>query len=724
MANNNAVSLSTIRPDFDLILAQLRSAARNKNTWKSFLDTDVGETLLQFISAIGELDQYAISRTFEEMYSESADLDSTLYGITKMLGVRLLRKSPSSTYFRLPDGSNSGSPNSGNTANDYIIKQAYQNPYYDVSLPLGGGATPDAARITNPIMFYSYGKLKRIVSEEFPANLQMSIQPYSKFSSSDGMLFNRVTIKFDAITDISNPNDPGWFGYIEDTNNPGVETAAVLYRGIVTDKFFTPTGRDFFSIVSSEKDFIVSDRDVQVFINNLQLDVVYNGLWNYRLEDLNNSVVQDITTSKGKLHLLFGSDLYGYKPTINDTVQLRYVTTNGLADNALKLKSTKLSNLSYPLDNTTDSCIYPLSGGEDQTPAKDYAFLGPYIYSSGYAERAVTPQDYKTVFDTYPGILDSRVDGQRHLNSSSPAFMNLIRVTTYPKQNETFFNIMTADVKKRSMFSPEFYTTWASQDVPLYPIHRIFNIRANVYCFNLVDLVSARDKISTAILSLVDKLNSPLVGKIGINLTRDLILKTIREAVDGIDYIELLEPSTDVISDMISPMPEDFTIGVSSVPSLTGPIDYAVETFCEDDNTTSSTQRSWNLSDVKTVVGTGKDITVFFTKAPNFFYTVPQLISQNITNYPYLRNVYYRLWRKIKGVPNPEWEAVTTLLAESSLSVSPGTKYSSIVDNGTTVGSPTPAFPLYNAAQPSISLLANNWNVNNTINIYYTSRNR
>lgn len=716
--SDQAIALSRVQPDFVAMVAQLQRAARTRRSWNSFLTTDVGQTLIEFISAIGELDQYSVSRVFEEMFSETADLDSSLYGITKMLGVRLDRKKPSSTYFRLPDASNSGSGVVGNTANDLILKHAYLNPYYDISIPLGGGATPAATRITDPILFYSYGKIKRLVSNEFSSSSQMIIQPYTRFSSSEGMLFNRLPIKFDPIVDVADPSDDGWYGYCENELNSAIKEAPVLYKGNVQDKFFAPSGQDFFSIISSESGFTVSDEDVEVYSNQTKLNLVTNGLWNYRVGN-DSLVVQDITTSSGKMHILFGSDLYGFKPTINDTIRLRYVTTNGTADNLLSFKSTKLSSVSYPLDNNGDSCIYPLINASDETPANEYALLGPFLFAANDGQKGVTPQDYKVIFDRYLGNLDTVLDGQRNLNKSSPAFMNLIRVTTYPKHDETFNNTMFEAMKKVTMYPCEFFTTYESPDVPLYPIYRRFNIRAEVYCDNTLDLVTGRQAVSAAILSLVDKTNAPNVGKLNKNLPIETILKTMRESTNGIAYIKLIEPAFDVIADMVPPKPEAGLSNVVAAAILTGSIDYALEIFCLDDNQNdSSAERTWGIGDVLTVVGTGNQIVVYFKKAPNFVCTEALQLSTNLGGYNYLDGVKYRLWRKIKSVPNPVWEPASNLINEVSLPFNTATGFSSITDTGATF-SATPPFPQYNEARPSISVLAAGWQAVNCIQMFY-----
>lgn len=720
--STNSISLSRINPDFDYILDQLLRAAQSRATWVSFLTTDVGESLLEYISAIGEYDQYAISRTFEEMFSETADIDSSIYAITKMLGVRLSRKKPANTYFRLPDASNSGSSNVGTSDNDYIIKQAFNNPYYDSSIPLGGGATPDAARITDANKFYSYGKIKRIISAQFPASSQMIIKPYSRFSSSEGMLFNRLSIKFDPIVDIANPNDKGWFGYSENIDNQSLVEPALLYRGDISNKYFQATGQDFFSIISSESDFTVSNEDVDVFINSEKLDIAHNGLWNFRVGTEGSKVVQDLTTSKGKLHILFGTSLYGYKPTVNDTIQLRYAITKGAEDNTLSFKSNKLACLDYVIDNETEALIYPLINGTNQTTPREYSTLGPASFASVLGTKGVTQQDYKTIFSLYEGNLDVIVDGQRDLNKSSPTFMNLVRVTTYPKHNKTFNDLMFSEIKKKTMFSNEFYTTYASVDNPLYPILRKFNIRANVYCLNLVDLVTARQRIEYALLRLVDKYSAPLIGKMNIDIPRETILKTIRESVVGISYIELIEPTSTVISSMLPPTPKAFETTATAATNLVGSIDYALEVFCEDDNKVSSTSRTWSLGNITTTVGTpsGNQIKVYFEKVSNFTYTEPNQVSNSIQGWPYLRNVKYRLWRKRNVVPSPFWEVVSnTLVDDSSLTANPATNLTYILDTGTIGITPVPAYPEYNAAKPSVPVLDDNWQSVNTINMIY-----
>lgn len=99
--------LSTIKPDVEDIVTQLQSQLSTKNSWKDLLTTSVGETILEFIATVGGNDQYAIERAFKEMFPQTARLDSSIYAITRLLGVRLQRKVPAQTSITVV---NTGAP--------------------------------------------------------------------------------------------------------------------------------------------------------------------------------------------------------------------------------------------------------------------------------------------------------------------------------------------------------------------------------------------------------------------------------------------------------------------------------------------------------------------------------------------------------------------------------------------------------------------------------------
>ena len=91
-----ATTLSTVHPDFESIKAQLQSILSGKDSWKDLITTSTGTTLIEFIAAAGAFSQYSIESALQETSLDTAKLDSSVYSIARMLGVRIQRKRPSS----------------------------------------------------------------------------------------------------------------------------------------------------------------------------------------------------------------------------------------------------------------------------------------------------------------------------------------------------------------------------------------------------------------------------------------------------------------------------------------------------------------------------------------------------------------------------------------------------------------------------------------------------
>lgn len=90
----SVLALSTIKPDLNDMVTQLQNALASKESWKDLLTTATGQAILEFIAAVGTYDQYSIESALQETNLDTAKLDSSVYGITRTLGVRLGRKTP------------------------------------------------------------------------------------------------------------------------------------------------------------------------------------------------------------------------------------------------------------------------------------------------------------------------------------------------------------------------------------------------------------------------------------------------------------------------------------------------------------------------------------------------------------------------------------------------------------------------------------------------------
>lgn len=86
------ITLSTVNPDHADIVAQLQAALTSRNAWKDRLTTSTGQTLVEFIAAVGAYDQYSIESAFQECFPESAKNPDSIYAAAEFLGVRTNRK--------------------------------------------------------------------------------------------------------------------------------------------------------------------------------------------------------------------------------------------------------------------------------------------------------------------------------------------------------------------------------------------------------------------------------------------------------------------------------------------------------------------------------------------------------------------------------------------------------------------------------------------------------
>lgn len=106
---NETLKLSAVKPDFEQVMIQLQSALANKSAWKDIIPASVGQTILEFISAILVLNQRSIERAVQESMLDSARLNTSVMMIARMLGVHILRKRPAVVTVELTRQTTAGS---------------------------------------------------------------------------------------------------------------------------------------------------------------------------------------------------------------------------------------------------------------------------------------------------------------------------------------------------------------------------------------------------------------------------------------------------------------------------------------------------------------------------------------------------------------------------------------------------------------------------------------
>lgn len=90
------LKLTQTKPDFESLVLQMQMYLSQKETWKDLLLSSTGETLIELMAAVGTFNQFGIESASRETFLSSAVRDSSIYAITRMLGVRITRKSPAS----------------------------------------------------------------------------------------------------------------------------------------------------------------------------------------------------------------------------------------------------------------------------------------------------------------------------------------------------------------------------------------------------------------------------------------------------------------------------------------------------------------------------------------------------------------------------------------------------------------------------------------------------
>lgn len=86
------LNLSNVQPDFEGIRTQLQTSLSTKASWKGLLPTQTGQTLIDFVAAVGAQGQMKAMRYGQDAYSETAIADRAIYAIADMQGLRLSRK--------------------------------------------------------------------------------------------------------------------------------------------------------------------------------------------------------------------------------------------------------------------------------------------------------------------------------------------------------------------------------------------------------------------------------------------------------------------------------------------------------------------------------------------------------------------------------------------------------------------------------------------------------
>lgn len=341
----------------------------------------------------------------------------------------------------------------------------------------------------------------------------ITIPPYTQFTATGGMLFNRTAI----------------------TLNATLPTTAQLYEGVVRSNDITGTGTPFQLFVSGDDKFTVSDEDVEVRLNDVIIPRTTRGLW--LLNGKNG--VQDTTTATGQLLLTFGGDVYGSVPQTSDRLSIRYTVTRGtLGQNSGIVGDNVVCN---DFRVVTGVASAALTGGGDEKLPVFYRKLGPQLFAA--RDGATTEEEYNAVAAEYPGVVDARVLGQRNVAPADVRWMNMVQVSLLTGTSWTGPQWDDFDrwFRARSIYPVRLYR----RD----PIPVPINIDATVYCQGRADLATVKSTIE----SQLRKLFQARPGIIDSNIYLSDIHAAIKGSDSAVEYADINAPTTDTMIRVDSP---------------------------------------------------------------------------------------------------------------------------------------------------------------------------
>ncbi len=87
---------SLVRVDVGQLVAELQQTLRQYATWQDLVIDATGETIIEFLATVAVYAIFANERAFQEVFYDTAKLQSSVLGIARNQGVRIARKLPAS----------------------------------------------------------------------------------------------------------------------------------------------------------------------------------------------------------------------------------------------------------------------------------------------------------------------------------------------------------------------------------------------------------------------------------------------------------------------------------------------------------------------------------------------------------------------------------------------------------------------------------------------------
>lgn len=425
------LQLSTVKPDFESLLLQLQLYLQGTGVWQDLQTSSTGETLMEMMAAVGAFNQFGIESAARETTLTTAVRDSSIYAITRMLGVRIHRKYPAGVTVNLSRTDTSVSVAIPAYTQFAVNGQDFFNRN---TLMFAQGSATAAERLF-------YGPVKEFVGTD---KLRLDLSALNVAVLRTGDMFKLVVNsgldvgQIKTITYIGGNVGEDLFR-IDSTDSPFTQFNSVrvsvmrtevrLFEGTITEEKFISDGSSFRQIYLTPANFKVSDVDVNVTVTNTDGTVttwsqIDDGMWSASSID---SAFFDSTSGLGETIIAFGDGTNGAIPLLGTTINIKYAVTGGQAsNNGLSDLEVTCKSLNWMTGKTTSV----ISGGANEKPSSYYRFMAPLIFKA--RNRGVTDTDYLGVSLDYPGIISANIMAQRDIAPHDLRWMNQVQICLLP----------------------------------------------------------------------------------------------------------------------------------------------------------------------------------------------------------------------------------------------------------------------------------------------------
>lgn len=343
------------------------------------------------------------------------------------------------------------------------------------------------------------------------------------------------------------------------------DTDILLHSGRVQKtRHIVKNRASFYSINIGVEGFFIADNFLYVEVfdgNGVQVfERATKPIWAYGPKDL---VFVDSTLGNGDAVLTFGDGIHGKALEEGWQVAILYVLTKGAVGNGSPADS-KVSCPSFGLEGGTLTTTY---GGSDEKPASYYRAVAPSTFKA--KSRMITASDHEDFILNLPGVADVAVLRQKDLAPHDIRLMNRLTVVLLPfspqllvyptnslKSGQPFDSAIVnpkdpnepnhvkfsdLELKDLELLMRESAYSAIDLDVHRSPIPIPVTIKIRAFCYRQFSIDTVRSRLAINVKKLFER-------KRGI-LGRSLLIVDITNAckIDEVDYVEVLEPSFDVI---------------------------------------------------------------------------------------------------------------------------------------------------------------------------------